>query len=139
FLRFNFNPARIIMGTSGSMFLGFALAILALIGGAKIATAAFVLGLPIVDVGMVIIQRGLRRRSPLSGGDSAHLLHRLTRRGLSTRRITLSIYAVTAGGGTLAMALNGVEKLWVALIVAAVALFLALRLATAPSADRPPR
>jgi UDP-GlcNAc:undecaprenyl-phosphate GlcNAc-1-phosphate transferase len=135
FLRFNFNPARIIMGTSGSMFLGFTLAILALIGGAKIATAAFVLGLPIVDVGMVIIQRFLRRRSPLTGGDSAHLPHRLIRRGLTTRQITLTIYAITAGGGTLAMTLNGVQKLWVAVLVAAIALVLAFRLATVRATD----
>jgi UDP-GlcNAc:undecaprenyl-phosphate GlcNAc-1-phosphate transferase len=139
FLRFNFNPARIIMGTSGSMFLGFAIAILALIGGAKIATAGFVLGLPIVDVGMVIIQRSLQRRSPLAGGDSAHLLHRLTRRGLSTRRIAVTIYAVTAGGGALAMALNGVQKLWVVAIVAAVAIILALRLGSSQSVEQPPR
>jgi UDP-GlcNAc:undecaprenyl-phosphate GlcNAc-1-phosphate transferase len=134
FLRFNFNPARIIMGTSGSMFLGFTLAILALIGGAKIATAAFVLGLPIVDVGMVIVQRSIQRRSPLAGGDSAHLTHRLVHRGLSTRRITLIIYTISAGGGALAMTLNGVEKLWVAAIVAAIALVLAFRLATLQSA-----
>ena len=69
FLRYNFNPTGIIMGTSGSTFLGFALATLALIGGAKIATAAFVLGLPIVDVAMVIIQRSVWHRSPLAGGD----------------------------------------------------------------------
>lgn len=135
FLRFNFNPARIIMGTSGSMFLGFTLAILALIGGAKIATAAFVLGLPIVDVGMVIVQRSLRRRSPLSGGDSAHLPHRLSRRGLSTRQIALVVYSISAGGGALAMALNGIEKLWVAAIVAAIALVLAFRLASLRSAE----
>src|SRR5437868_1652638 len=77
FLRYNFAPARVIMGTSGSTFLGFALATLALIGGAKIATAAFVLGLPILDVGVVILYRGLRRRSPFIGGDDVHLTHRL--------------------------------------------------------------
>ncbi len=134
FLLFNFNPARIIMGTSGSMFLGYALAILALIGGAKIATAAFVLGLPIVDVGMVIIQRGLRRRSPMAGGDSTHLPHRLVRQGLSTRRITLTIYAICAVGGGLAMTLNGIEKLGVAALVAGVAAILAVRLALVQTA-----
>ena len=63
FLRFSFNPVRIIMGTSGSTFLGFALATFSIIGGAKIATAAFVLGLPIIDFAMVIIQRSAPRRS----------------------------------------------------------------------------
>ncbi len=135
FLRFNFNPARVIMGTSGSTFLGFTLAILALIGGAKIATAAFVLCLPIVDTGMVILQRSARRRSPLVGGDHAHLTHRLVRRGLSTRRITLLIYAVCAIGGALGMTLSGVEKLWVLALVGAVAVVLALRLASYNAAE----
>lgn len=136
FLRFNFNPARIIMGTSGSTFLGYALALLALIGGAKIATAAFVLGLPIVDIAMVIIQRSVWRRSPLSGGDSAHLTHRLIHRGLSTRRITVLIYSICAVGGGLAMTLNGVQKLGVMGIVGAVAVILALRLAAIRPAER---
>jgi UDP-GlcNAc:undecaprenyl-phosphate GlcNAc-1-phosphate transferase len=132
FLRYNFNPARIIMGTSGSMFLGFALAALSLIGGAKIATAAFVLGLPIVDFAMVIVQRAARRRSPMVGGDDAHLTHRLVRRGLSTRRIALSIYAVCAAGGAMAMTLNGVQKLLVVAIAGVIALVVALRLAAEP-------
>jgi UDP-GlcNAc:undecaprenyl-phosphate GlcNAc-1-phosphate transferase len=135
FLRFNFNPARIIMGTSGSMFLGFTLSILALIGGAKIATAAFVLGLPIIDALMVIIQRGARRRSPFIGGDGAHLPHRLVARGLSTRRIALLIYGVCATGGMAAMALNGLQKLTVMVLAAAIATALAVRLAATRPAD----
>ena len=136
FLRYNFNPARIFMGTSGSTFLGFTLAILALIGGAKIATAAFVLGLPIIDVALVIVQRSAKRRSPFVGGDSAHLPHRLVRRGLSTRRIALLIYAVCAAGGTLAMTLNGVEKLSVMVIVGAAAVVIALRFVIARPASQ---
>jgi len=135
FLRFNFNPARIIMGTSGSMFLGFTLSILALIGGAKIATAAFVLGLPIIDALMVIVQRGARHRSPFIGGDGAHLPHRLVARGLSTRRIALLIYGICATGGMAAMTLNGVQKLTVMVLVAAVATGLAVRLAATRPAD----
>ena len=135
FLRFNFDPARIFMGTSGSTFLGFTLAVLAIIGGAKIATAAFVLGLPIVDVALVIVQRSARRRSPLVGGDDTHLPHKLVRRGLSTRRITLLIYSVCAAGGTLAMTLNGVQKLGVLAVVAAIAALLAVRFATLRPAE----
>lgn len=135
FLRYNFEPARIFMGTSGSTFLGFTLAILAVIGGAKIATAAFVLGLPILDVAMVILYRSLRGRSPFVGGDDAHLSHRLVARGLSIRRITLMIYAVCAAGGALAMTLNGVQKLSILALSAAIAVILAVRLATARHAD----
>jgi UDP-GlcNAc:undecaprenyl-phosphate GlcNAc-1-phosphate transferase len=129
FLRYNFNPARIFMGTSGSTFLGFTLAILAIIGGAKIATAAFVLGLPIIDVALVIVQRSVRRRSPLLGGDNAHLPHKLVQRGLSTRRIALLIYSACAGGGALAMTLNGVQKLGVIAVVGAISAVLAIRFA----------
>jgi UDP-N-acetylmuramyl pentapeptide phosphotransferase/UDP-N-acetylglucosamine-1-phosphate transferase len=130
FLRFNFNPARIIMGTSGSMFLGYALATLSLIGGAKIATAAFVLGLPIIDFAIVIVQRAARRRSPMAGGDDAHLAHRLVRRGFSTRRIALSIYAVSATGGAMAMTLTGLQKLLVIAIAVVAAVVIGLRLAS---------
>ncbi len=135
FLRYNFNPARIFMGTSGSTFLGFALAILALIGGAKIATAAFVLGLPIIDTGLVIVQRSARRRSPFVGGDDAHLPHKLIARGLSAKRISLTIYAVCAAGGMLAMTLNGIQKLWIIVVVGAIATALALRFVTTRSAS----
>jgi len=127
FLRYNFNPARIFMGTSGSMFLGFSLAILALIGGAKIATAAFVLGLPIIDTALVIIRRSAHRRSPFIGGDDAHLPHRLVARGLSARRIALLIYGVCAVGGVLAMTLNGIQKLWVLALVGVIAVVFAAR------------
>ena len=81
FLAFNFNPARVFMGTSGSMFLGYALAMLAIFGGAKIATALMVLGIPILDTALVIVQRVVAGRSPFQGGDNAHLSHRLALRG----------------------------------------------------------
>jgi UDP-GlcNAc:undecaprenyl-phosphate GlcNAc-1-phosphate transferase len=135
FLRYNFEPARIFMGTSGSTFLGFTLAVLAIIGGAKIATSAFVLGLPILDTAMVILYRGLRGRSPFVGGDDAHLSHRLVARGLSIRRITLLIYAVCAAGGGLAMTLNGVQKLSILALSGAIAVVLAIRLAATRPAD----
>lgn len=135
FLRFNFEPARIFMGTSGSTFLGFTLAVLALIGGAKIATAAFVLGLPILDFALVILQRSLRGRSPMAGGDGAHLTHRLVARGLSIRRITIGIYAICGVGGMLAMTLNGIQKLWLIAIVAALIAAFAVRLAVTRPAE----
>ena len=67
FLPYNWHPARIFMGDSGSMFLGFTLAVISIIGGAKIATALLVLGVPILDVAYVIIYRLTRRRSPVRG------------------------------------------------------------------------
>jgi UDP-GlcNAc:undecaprenyl-phosphate GlcNAc-1-phosphate transferase len=137
FLGFNFHPARIFMGSSGSMFLGFTLATLSIIGGAKIATAAFVLGLPIIDFAAVIIQRSVSRRSPMIGGDNAHLPHRLIRKGMSTRRITLSIYAVSAVCGAMALTFTGVQKLAVMTVAAVVTVVVALRSATGQSHELP--
>ena len=101
FLRFNFHPAQIFMGDSGSMFLGFALAVISIIGGAKIATALLVLAVPILDVAYVIIFRLLRGHSPMQA-DRGHLHHRLYD-GLGWRqpRIALLFYAIcgTIGGG----------------------------------------
>ena len=104
FLVFNFHPARIFMGTSGSMFLGYALGVISIIGGAKIATAVLVLGLPILDTALVILRRLASGRSPMQGGDGAHLVHRLLAIGLNVRQITLLVYAVTALFGALSLA-----------------------------------
>jgi UDP-GlcNAc:undecaprenyl-phosphate GlcNAc-1-phosphate transferase len=103
FLVYNFPPARIFMGTSGSMFLGYALGVISIIGGAKIATAVLVLGLPILDTAFVILRRLAAGRSPMQGGDGAHLVHRLLRIGLNVRQITLLVYAVTALFGALSV------------------------------------
>jgi UDP-GlcNAc:undecaprenyl-phosphate/decaprenyl-phosphate GlcNAc-1-phosphate transferase len=88
FLPHNWHPARIIMGDSGSMFLGYALAVIAIIGGAKIATALLALWLPIVDVAWVIIYRILHGRSPLEA-DRGHLHHRLLDLGWSQQQVVL--------------------------------------------------
>ena len=71
FIPYNFNPARVILGTSGSMLIGYALGVLSIIGGAKIAATVLVLGIPIVDVALVIWQRSRAGRSPMRGGDGA--------------------------------------------------------------------
>jgi UDP-N-acetylmuramyl pentapeptide phosphotransferase/UDP-N-acetylglucosamine-1-phosphate transferase len=103
FLVYNFPPARIFMGTSGSMFLGYALGVISIIGGAKIATAVLVLGLPILDTAFVILRRLAAGRSPMQGGDGAHLVHRLLSSGLKVRQITLLVYTVTALFGALSV------------------------------------
>lgn len=96
FLPRNFHPARIFMGSSGSMLLGYALAVMAIMGGAKVATALLVLGVPIADVAWVIMRRLAAGRSPMLGGDQRHLPQRLYRAGLSQRQIVLSLYALCA-------------------------------------------
>jgi UDP-GlcNAc:undecaprenyl-phosphate GlcNAc-1-phosphate transferase len=102
FLPFNFHPARIFMGSSGSMLLGFALASLSILAPAKVATALLVLGIPILDVLWLIIQRWRLRGNPaLAGRD--HLHYRLLDLGFSQRQIVLLYYSFCAAFGLLAL------------------------------------
>ena len=110
FLRFNFNPASIFLGDSGSLFIGFMLSEMALVGAQKAPTMVAVaipiiaLGLPILDVFLAIIRRFLSRK-PLFAGDSDHIHHKLLKRGLSQREAVLILYAVTAGFGFVSLVL----------------------------------
>ncbi len=110
------------------MFLGYALGVLSIIGGAKIATAVLVLGIPILDTALVILQRLAGGRSPLQGGDGAHLVHRLLAAGLSVRQIAILLYALTALFGSLSLLLTKTQKFYafagIVLVVAALLLFL---------------
>ena len=83
------------MGDTGAMFLGFALAVIAIIGGAKIATALLALWVPIVDVAWVIVYRVLNGRSPLRA-DRGHLHHRLLDYGWSQQQIVLLFAGLSA-------------------------------------------
>ena len=111
FLPFNFHPARVFMGTSGALFLGFALGSMAIMGGAKMATALLVMGIPILDVAWQIINRLRLGHSPFLG-DRGHLHHRLLDLGLSQRRVVLIFYLLCAAFGALALILaSGLQKL----------------------------
>lgn len=102
FLPFNFHPARVFMGSSGSMLLGFALASLSILAPAKVATALLVLGIPIVDVAWLIIQRWRHRGTPVLPGRD-HLHFRLLDLGLSQRQIVLLYYTFCTAFGLLAL------------------------------------
>lgn len=106
FLTQNWHPSRVILGTSGSYFLGYMLGVITLVGGAKIGTAFLVLAVPILDVAWVIYRRIAQGRSPFRGGDSEHLAHRLRMLGLSDRRIVLAVYAVCGGIGAAVLAMH---------------------------------
>jgi UDP-GlcNAc:undecaprenyl-phosphate GlcNAc-1-phosphate transferase len=100
FLLFNFNPARIFMGDSGSYFLGFVLGTMSLIGASQKASTAvsllvpvLALGLPIVDTFLAVVRRVLERR-PLFSPDRGHIHHRLLDMGLTHRRAVLTLYGV---------------------------------------------
>jgi UDP-GlcNAc:undecaprenyl-phosphate/decaprenyl-phosphate GlcNAc-1-phosphate transferase len=115
FLPWNWHPAKIIMGDTGAMFLGFALATISVVGGAKIATALLALGVPILDMTWVIIYRVVNGRSPLYA-DRGHLHHRLLDAGLSQTQIVGVFAALTAGFGTFALALPNRELKLVAMV-----------------------
>lgn len=102
FLPHNWNPAKIFMGDSGSQFLGLSLAVLSIIGGAKVALALMVLGIPILDVAIVMINRIRRGQHPLHY-DKSHLHYRLLATGLSVRQICYLFYTFTLVFGVLAL------------------------------------
>ncbi len=102
FLPLNFYPARVFMGSSGSMFLGFALASLSILAPAKVATALLVLGIPIVDVAWLTIRRWRQQGNPMRAGRD-HLHYRLLDFGLSERQIVILYYTFCATFGLLAL------------------------------------
>lgn len=110
FLTQNMNPAKIFMGDSGSMMLGFLLAIVAIISGGKVTTAFLVLGFPILDGLWVVFRRLFSGHSPFQA-DRKHLHHRLLDSGLSPRGTVLIIYMITALFGVVALMSSTKEKL----------------------------
>lgn len=102
FLPFNFFPARIFMGSSGSFFLGFAVAALGIIGGARVAAVLLVFGIPILDVAWQIVRR-LRAGQSIGQGDRGHLHFQLQDMGFSQRQIVLAYYAFCAALGVLTL------------------------------------
>ncbi|MHB0912886.1 MAG: glycosyltransferase family 4 protein [Armatimonadota bacterium] len=100
FLRFNFNPAKIFMGTGGSQFIGFALAAISIIGAFKVAATiaialpVLVLGVPIFDGLRVLVTR-LVKRQPIHVADRSHLHHHLLNFGLSHKQAVFAIWTVS--------------------------------------------
>jgi len=98
FLIFNFHPASIFLGDSGSLFLGFTLAVLSLVWGQKSSLVVAVLGpilifaLPIADMGLAIVRRFFSG-APVFVADRDHIHHRLLHLGLSPRKVVLLLYA----------------------------------------------
>ncbi len=111
FLRWNFHPASIFVGTSGVMFIGYTLAVLSILGSAKVAVALLVLGVPIIDAFWIIVRRISQRRSPFSP-DRGHLHHRLLDVGLSHRQTVLLIYGICAALGGLSLLLSGSDQVY---------------------------
>jgi UDP-GlcNAc:undecaprenyl-phosphate GlcNAc-1-phosphate transferase len=111
FLRWNFHPASVFVGTSGVMFIGYTLAVLSILGTAKVAVALLVLAVPIIDAFWIIVRRVAQRRSPFSP-DRGHLHHRLLDVGLSHRQTVLLIYGICILLGVLSLILSGAGQVY---------------------------
>ncbi|HET9851885.1 MAG TPA: MraY family glycosyltransferase [Candidatus Limnocylindrales bacterium] len=125
FLRWNFHPASIFQGTAGVMFMGYALAVLSILGSAKVVVALLVLAVPIIDTFWVIVRRLSAGRSPFSP-DRGHIHHRLLDLGLSHRSTVLLIYLTCATLGLMSLLVSnatGVFAFLGALVVFGVVAF----------------
>ncbi|BAK17721.1 UDP-GlcNAc:undecaprenyl-phosphate GlcNAc-1-phosphate transferase [Solibacillus kalamii] len=125
FLFFNFHPAKIFMGDTGALFLGFMISVLALLGFKNVAVISFVipvimLGVPISDTFFAIVRR-LRSGKKWSDPDKSHLHHRLLDLGFSHRQTVMIIYAMAAMFG-LAAVIFSMAKVWGAILLIAVIL-----------------
>ncbi|MBX5474533.1 MAG: undecaprenyl/decaprenyl-phosphate alpha-N-acetylglucosaminyl 1-phosphate transferase, partial [Thermoleophilia bacterium] len=134
FLRHNFYPARIFMGDSGALLLGYVLATVAVQGLLKTAATValffplLVLAVPIVDTTFVVARR-LKHGERVFVGDQAHLHHRFLRRGFSQPRAAVTIWAWCLSLAAAALATrfvpvraHGVWHLWPTLLAAGIAL-----------------
>lgn len=100
FLVYNFHPAKIFMGDTGSMFLGFILGTISIMGQLKTVAAIallvpiMVIGLPLLDTFLTVLRR-LKRRKPLLEADREHLHHRLLDYGWGQKRTVLLLYGIS--------------------------------------------
>ena len=110
FLPYNFNPASIFMGDTGSTFLGFILSVTSILGLLKgytivtIFVAILILGLPVFDTAFAILRRALSGK-PIMAPDRGHLHHRLVDRGYSHKQAVITLYGISGVFGLSAIAL----------------------------------
>jgi UDP-GlcNAc:undecaprenyl-phosphate GlcNAc-1-phosphate transferase len=116
FLPHNWHPSKIIMGDSGSQFIGLALAVLAIMGGAKFALILMILGIPILDIALVAINRIRRGQHPMQRdilplyARQTHIQYRLLFGGLNPQQICYLLYGITAVLGLLAISMPRLYK-----------------------------
>lgn len=132
FLRYNFNPAKIFLGDTGSLFLGYMLGGISLLGAMKTATISSVMipiilmGLPVIDTGLSIIRRILKNTSILQG-DKEHIHHKLLEMGFSHRRVVIILYFFSVCFSFLAMYLtfNSGKQVGLVVLIFSIASYLA--------------
>lgn len=127
FLPHNFNPATIFMGSTGSTFLGFVLAVLSIQNYQKSQTAlviaVLILGLPIFDTLFAIIRRILTKK-PIMVGDRGHIHHRLVDKGYSHKNAVLILYVVSGCFGIAGILFAETEVILAVIMVAGLLYFL---------------
>jgi len=134
FLRYNFHPARIFMGDTGSMFLGFILSILSILGINKMATTVALLvpiaalGIPIYDTASVVFRRLIMKKNVMVS-DRKHLHYRLLEMGVSHKQVVLFLYAVAIYFGLISflMARLPSEYAFILLLLLSMGVFLGMR------------
>ena len=125
FIRYNFNPASIFMGDTGSMFIGYMLAAISVFGAVKSAATialivpAVALGLPIMDTAFAILRRYNNGR-PIFQPDKGHFHHRLLAMGMSQKQAVLLMYIISAVLGIAAILLTEVGGYLAAGIIACI-------------------
>lgn len=113
FLVWNYHPAKIFLGEGGSLFAGFMLGTVAILSGAKIATALLLLGIPLLDVIWVIIRRVLlEKKHPLKTSDKKHIHFRLLEIGLSHRQAVHVLYVLSLIFGLLSLFVTHQGIVW---------------------------
>lgn len=118
---------RVIPGDTGAMFYGLMLGTLTIYAGGKLATAFLVLGVPLIDFGLVIARRMLRKRNPFRGSKGGeHLHHRLLEAGAKPRHIIALTAVIGTGFGAAALFLSTFEKFLAALCMGALLLCVSL-------------
>lgn len=117
FLRFNFFPARIFMGDSGSMFLGLIFGAVSIAGVLKSISAfalmvpIIIMGVPIIDTALAIIRRAVQNK-PITEADSGHIHHKLLHRGMGHRKVVLIIYLWSALLSAAGFGANYLSPMW---------------------------
>jgi UDP-GlcNAc:undecaprenyl-phosphate GlcNAc-1-phosphate transferase len=121
---FDFPPPKMLMGDTGSMVLGFLMAVIALISGGKVATTVLVLSFPLLDFIWVIVRRIFRGQSPFKG-DLWHFHHRFLKAGFSPRQVVVIFLAGSGLFGALALFAQSDGKLILLVAVVVLMAFLA--------------
>jgi UDP-GlcNAc:undecaprenyl-phosphate GlcNAc-1-phosphate transferase len=129
FLPYNFNPAKIFMGDTGSLFLGYMLAVISILGFLKTVTLAaiiimvLVLGIPLFDTFFAIVRR-IRNKKPIMEADRGHVHHRLLAKGFTQRQTVLILYIVSILFGAAAIFFSDSEPLEGSLVIGAVSIII---------------